>query len=228
MTTFEMANDRGFNTHPYKEIIKRKDEIYREMNQALASGGNTNYFDEYVSPVSIGVPRVYYYHHRNEHPRRLAIIFDPGVFWVNTSTLTTTFENIRAHDSSFDPKTLEMVYISEATTINHLVLYRSWPRLRVFHLNELVINPTKHSWYDQHQVVEKDSETYRELLKKVGNTERGLIKSLEGIYYSDIIARYFGYEEGQIIRIINRNGIMHNSIVHERIKYRVVLLNEFK
>lgn len=229
MTSFELADDRGFDIRPYMNIIKRKDDIYREMNQSTNSDGvSTPYYNEYIDNISLGIPRVYYFRHRNDHQRKLAIIFDPGSFTVNISTLNGTFEAIRSNDSSFDPKSLEMVYVSDMATIKHLVLYRSWPRLRVFTYRELVINPTRHTWHDEHQVIDPNSDTYRELLKKVGNTERGLVKSLEGIYYSDIISRYYGFREGQIIRIVNRNSIMHNSIVHERIKYRVVLLNEFK
>lgn len=226
-TTLEMAEDRGFDTQPYADIIKTKNKVFQELSEANRAETGTAHYATYIGHDGHG-PRVYLFRGRDDSRRQLAVLFHPGVYVVNISGLEGALENAKSENPNFDPTTAEIVYVVSEIPIKHVAISKTWPNMRIFVYTELVINPTRHIMYDEHQVVDPTSKTYKELLHKVGENERGLTKSLQGLYFSDVIARYFGYKEGQVIRIVNRRSIIHNSIVPERIVYRVVLMNEFK
>lgn len=71
--------------------------------------------------------------------------------------------------------------------------------LQVFHESELLINITHHELVPQHIALSSDEKT--DLLLKHKITEKQLMK----ILYNDPIVRYYGFERGQVVKIIRKS-----------------------
>lgn len=230
-TCVELARDRGYDTQPYQEFLNQRSAITLELRNERRAGTRAltdQWYQIYIDDQQPASASKMYYFNDSNQSKTLMVVLAPRLVNVNNTTLTNLFSSWNP-GNGVKPKDVNIiVVVSPGGTIKHLAVAQSWPHLRAFTVNELVINPTRHSWYDEHQPLDPESDTYRELMTKVGNTEQGLLKSLWGIYYTDVVARYFGFMGGQIIRVVNRENITTNSIVPERIAYRVVHMDEFK
>lgn len=234
-TCMELARDRGYDTSPYQELLDQRAVFTREMRNERRAGTRAlidQLYQTYIDNLKPDSPTMMFYFDRSPaqagSSSRLVVVLAPRLNSVNGTKLTNLFSGWNTALAP-SPKDVDLVLVvSPGGPIKHVGVAQAWPRLRAFTVNELVINPTHHSWYDEHQPLDPDSDTYRELMTKVGNTEQGLLKSLWGLYYADVVARYFGFAAGQIIRVVNRENITTNSTVPERIAYRVVHMDEFK
>ncbi|KAF7989607.1 hypothetical protein HCN44_008281 [Aphidius gifuensis] len=72
-------------------------------------------------------------------------------------------------------------------------------KLQVFHESELLINITHHELVPQH--IALSSEEKADALLKLKVTEKQLPK----ILYNDPIVRYYGFERGQLVKIIRKS-----------------------
>lgn len=75
-----------------------------------------------------------------------------------------------------------------------------------FHVGDLQINPTKHILVPKHELLDKVSSN-----KIKSQTNDG--KDLPNILKSDVIARYYNYKHGQVIKITRADGSIALRIV---------------
>lgn len=94
--------------------------------------------------------------------------------------------------------------------IQELVSYN----IHIFLESEMVYDPTEHYFTPEHKALTKEEQ--REFLETNGFN----IDQISIMLTSDMIARYYGFRVGQIIKIRRQN--MFETLVQESLSYRVV------
>jgi len=84
--------------------------------------------------------------------------------------------------------------------------------IEFFSMDELKFNKTKHSWVPKHRILSKDEQ------ERVLNNLKLEPNDLPKILKSDVIARYFGAKQGEIVEIIRKSKTAGESIY-----YRIVI-----
>mmetsp|Transcript_6207 Transcript_6207/g.16442 ORF Transcript_6207/g.16442 Transcript_6207/m.16442 type:complete len:203 (-) Transcript_6207:551-1159(-) len=174
-TCLQMLKDRGYLVS-MEELNLTKD-MFRERY-----GENPRKDD-----LTILVPR-------QDDPTEQMFVFFPEEQKVGVKTIKVVAERMKAESVS----RAIMVISSNLTPFAKQCLADLMPKLHIeqFTENELLVNITEHVLVPEHRILAKEEKQVLLDRYKVKDTQ------LPRIQHSDPVARYFGLQRGQVVRIV--------------------------
>lgn len=99
-----------------------------------------------------------------------------------------------------------MIYSGALTPLVKESLKNNEPKIEAFHQYNMSFNPTKFVYANKHS--KATSEEREELMKKVGKLENN-----QRIYSSEPIARWYGFQPGDLIRIERETELIYKYVI---------------
>ena len=94
-----------------------------------------------------------------------------------------------------------IIFVTEEMpqAVVELTLKHDWKMVETMTFDQLQYNPTKHRLVPKHELVPRDEED--NILQKYNISRRNLSKEMPRISVNDAISRWYGFRQGQIIKI---------------------------
>ncbi|KAK7286698.1 hypothetical protein RJT34_21884 [Clitoria ternatea] len=185
-TTLEMLRDRGFSIP--------SNEIDVNLPEFRAIHGHSPDVDRLRFSAT---------HASNPSKRVLVIFSGPGVVKV------TTIRNIAGQIVNKDTLTGLILIVENQITSQALKAVNLFSfKVEIFQITDLLVNITKHVLKPKHQPLTDRQK--KNLLKKYNIEERQLPRMLQ----TDAIARYYGLERGQVVKVIYSGEITQMHVTY--------------
>uniref|UniRef100_A0A7S0X0J8 Uncharacterized protein n=1 Tax=Chlamydomonas leiostraca TaxID=1034604 RepID=A0A7S0X0J8_9CHLO len=174
-TCLEMLKDRGYLVS--QEELSLSKEQFRERFGDMPR----------KEDLTILVPR-------QDDPTEQIFVFFPEEVKVGVKTIKQVAERMKEEGVS----RAVMVIAANLTPFAKQCLLDLMPKLHIeqFTENELLVNITQHVLVPEHRILTKEEKQTLLDRYKVKETQ------LPRIQYSDPVARYFGLQRGQVVRIV--------------------------
>ncbi|XP_061367584.1 DNA-directed RNA polymerase V subunit 5A [Gastrolobium bilobum] len=185
-TVLEMLKDRGY-TIPSSEIDLSLSEFRAIHGQA----------------PEVDRLRFSATHHSNPSKRILVIFCGPGIVKVNV------IRSIAGQIVNRDTLTGLILIVQNRITSQGLKAVDLFSfKAEIFQITELLVNITKHVLKPKHQVLTDRQK--QNLLKKYNIEEKQLPRML----HTDAIARYYGFERGQVVKVTYSGEITEMHVTY--------------
>ncbi|XP_062007535.1 DNA-directed RNA polymerases IV and V subunit 5B [Rosa rugosa] len=185
-TVLEMLRDRGYSV--------TSDEIDLSLQDFRALHGQTPDVDR----LRFSAP-----HNSDPSDRILVIYCGPGIVKVNV------IRGLHSQIANKDTLTGLILILQSQITSQALKTLDLYPfKVEMFQITDLLVNITKHVLKPKHQVLTERAK--QNLLKKYNIEE----KQLPRMSQKDAIAKYYGLERGQVVKVIYSRDITKAHVTY--------------
>ncbi|OWM78907.1 DNA-directed RNA polymerase V subunit 5A-like [Punica granatum] len=142
--------------------------------------------------------------HRSDHSKRIMAIFcGPSIVKVNV------MRHIGSQIANKDSLSGLILVLQSEITNPAMKHVENWAfKVEIFQITDLLVNITKHVLKPKHRVLTEDEK--QKLLKKYSIHEKQLPRML----LKDAIARYYGLEKGQVVKITHSGEITGSHVTY--------------
>ncbi|CAJ2671615.1 unnamed protein product [Trifolium pratense] len=185
-TTLEMLKDRGYSIP--------SDEIQRSLDEFRQIHGQSPDVDRLRFTAT----------HTTDPSKRILVIFTgPGIVKVNV------VRNIAGQIVNRDTLTGLILIVQNQITSQALKAINLLNfKVEIFQITDLLVNVTKHVLKPKHQVLTDKQK--KNLLKKYDIQEKQLPRMLQ----TDAIARYYGLQRGQVVKVTYTGEITQMHVTY--------------
>ncbi|PRQ49722.1 putative DNA-directed RNA polymerase [Rosa chinensis] len=185
-TVLEMLRDRGYSVHP--------SEIDLSLQDFRALHGQTPDVDRLRFSAA---------HPSDPSDRILVIYCGPGIVKVNV------IRGLHSQITNKDTLTGLILILQSQITSQALKTLDLYPfKVEMFQITDLLVNITKHVLKPKHQVLTERAK--QNLLRKYNIEE----KQLPRMSQKDAIAKYYGLERGQVVKVIYSRDITKAHVTY--------------
>ncbi|KAL2341433.1 hypothetical protein Fmac_009373 [Flemingia macrophylla] len=188
-TVLEMLQDRGY-------------DVVHHANLASSLNEFRSRFGQKPNPQTLGFRVSHLCHPSNTVV--VQVVFT-GTDAIKKGTVTEIYSQIVDRQNL---KGLILVVQSNMTPYARKDLENSPFKVEMFQINDLLVNITKHVLQPKYEVLTEDEK--KALLTKYSLEDKQLPFMLKG----DAIARYYGYEKGQVIKITHSGPLVESCITY--------------
>ncbi|KAK4476648.1 hypothetical protein RD792_015808 [Penstemon davidsonii] len=188
-TVIEMLGDRGYT------VANAEEELSRSLDGFRAAFGDKPDPD-----------RLRLLAHRDSNPSRKILVIFCGAYEIRKKDMVSILSQI------MNKETLDKVTLILQGNINShakKVMNECSVKVETFPITDLLVNITKHVRMPKHEILTVEEKQM--LLNKFNIEDKQLPKMLEG----DAIARYYGLQKGQVVKI-SYDGAITESLVTYR------------
>ncbi|QHO04746.1 hypothetical protein S245_072121 [Arachis hypogaea] len=187
-TVLEMLRDRGYDV-PDSELTRSLAE-FRSLYGQIP--------DAETLRISVSL--------RSDPSKMVLVVFMGPVDIIKKQTLKSI------HDQIPDKGKLNGLLVivqSKMTSYAKKELMESYPsKVEIFEITDLLVNMAKHLLQPKYEVLTADEK--QALLMKHNLEEKQLPLMLK----TEAIARYYGWEKGQVVKITHTGGLIHSLVTY--------------
>ncbi|XP_020221110.1 DNA-directed RNA polymerase V subunit 5A [Cajanus cajan] len=184
-TVLEMLHDRGYDVLHHASLTPSLNDFRSRFGQQP----NHQALGFCVSHLS--------------HPSNMVQVVFTGSDHIRKGTVSEIFNLIVDRENL---KALILIVQSKMTSFARKDLETCPFKVEIFRITDLLVNITKHVLQPKHEVLTDDEK--KALLTKYSLED----KQLPLILKTDAIARYYGYEKGQVIKITHSGPLIESYV----------------